>query len=51
MKKKSRMMLVGGGITLATLLIVGEVALRVCLGMCDALLYETSEEWEYLSWG
>ena len=44
-EEKSRMMLVGGSITLATLLIVGEVALRECLGMCDAPLYEASEEW------
>ena len=42
-------MLVGGSITLATLLIVGEVALRECLGMCDAPLYEASEEWEYMA--
>lgn len=33
-----------GGISLSLLFILGEVALRVFLGMCDAPLYEASKK-------
>ena len=39
----------GGGGTIVALLVVGEVALRVFLGMCDAPLYEASKKWEYMA--
>ena len=39
---------VGGGI-IATIMFVGEVGLRMCLGMCDAPLYEASDKWEYMA--
>lgn len=42
-------LLLGGGISVALILVVGEVALRLCLGMCDAPLYEASEKWEYMA--
>lgn len=39
----------GGGILLSLLFILGEVALRLFLGMCDAPLYEASKKWEYMA--
>ena len=48
MKKRSRILLTGGG-TIVAILVVGEVALRVFLGMCDAPLYEASKKWEYMA--
>ena len=47
MKKRSRVLLVGG--IIATIMFVGEVAMRMCFGMCDAPLYEASNEWEYMA--
>lgn len=34
---------------ISVLVIVGEVTLRMWLGMCDAPLYEASDKWEYMA--
>lgn len=49
MKISKHKMLIGGSIFIAILLLGGEFALRVCLGMCQAPLYEESDEWEYMA--
>lgn len=44
MKKNIRTILVG----VFGFLVVSELALRVCLGFCDALLYQSSDNYEYV---
>ena len=36
-------------IVVVLLLIAAEIALRLCLGMCDALLYRADEDYEYIA--
>lgn len=47
MRKRTLFNIAGGGIL--SFIIIGEVALRLCLGMCDAPLYDASNEWEYMA--
>ncbi|MDD5856096.1 MAG: hypothetical protein PUC90_07165 [Prevotella sp.] len=42
-------MFCGGGISAVALLVLGEIAFRECLGMCDAPLYDESDKWEYMA--
>ena len=37
------------GISLAVFFLGGEIALRMCLGMCQAPLYKESDKWEYMA--
>ena len=45
MRKKTKTIIV----VLFVLLVVAELALRVCFGFCDALLYQSSDKYEYIS--
>jgi len=44
MKKKTIYFIVG----ICVILLLSEFVLRICFGMCDALLYQTSDKYEYI---
>ncbi len=45
MRKKTKTIVV----VIFAVLVVAELILRVCLGFCDALLYQSSDKYEYIS--